>query len=125
MLVFLALIVFVCLLVYFSFQKRFKFWNERGFVSAPTDFPFGSLKGVGTKFPSFKRFDELYKTCKGKAEVLGVYIFLSPTLLVLDLELLKNIFIRDFASFQDRGFYFNKEDDPLSANLVNSFLFCY
>jgi hypothetical protein len=122
---FLVLTIFTSLLAYLLLQKRFKFWDERGFVSAATsaaDFPFGNMKGVGTKMPSFKRFDELYNSFKGKAQVLGMYMFVSPTLMILDLELLKNVFIRDFASFHDRGFYSNKKDDPMSANLVNNFL---
>lgn len=118
MLVVLALLVLVCVLVFLWIQNKFNFWNDRGFVSPPTVFPFGNLKGVGTKMPSFAKFEELYCDYKGKAKVVGIYLFLTPTLMILDLELLKNVFIRDFASFHDRGFYFNKKDDPLSANLV-------
>lgn len=118
MLVLLALVIFVFSLAYFYTQKRFRFWNDHGFVSAPTNFPFGNLKGVGTKVPSCTKFDEIYQTFKGKVKAVGIYFFFSPNLMIIDLELVKNIFIRDFTSFHDRGFYYNKEDDPLSANLV-------
>lgn len=119
MLLALALIVSSVALVYWLVQKRYNFWNDRGFISAPTVFPFGNLKGIGTKVPAFEGLDSFYKTFKGKAQAVGMYFFFSPTLMVLDLELLKNIYIRDFTSFHDRGFYYNKEDDPLSANLVS------
>ena len=118
MLVFVALVFFVCASIYYLISRRYKFWSELGYEPIPTDFFFGNLKGVGSKLSSFQRFDELYKTYKGKLQAVGMYFFVSPTLMVLDLKLLKNIFIRDFASFQDRGFYYNKKDDPLSANLV-------
>lgn len=123
MLVFLALVIFVCGSIYYLVQRRYKFWSELGYEQIPTDFIFGNLKGVGSKLASFQRFDELYKTYKGKMEAVGMFFFVSPTLIILDLELLKNVFIRDFASFQDRGFYYNKKDDPLSANLVKLSLF--
>lgn len=127
MLVVVALIFFWCLWIYSLAQKRYKFWDKRGFISAPTSFPFGNLKGFGTKFPSCEGLDNYYKSFKGKAKVLGLYFFFSPTLMVIDIELIKNVFIRDFTSFHDRGFYYNKEDDPMSANLVKrlSDLFCF
>lgn len=119
MLVVLALVVVAFVLIYKLVQNRYNFWAERGFISTPVSFPFGSLKGFGTKFPTFEGLDGYYKTFKGKTQALGLYFFFSPSLLILDIELLKNIYIRDFTSFHDRGFYYNKEDDPLSANLVS------
>lgn len=118
MFVIVALIFFTLVLIYSWTQKRYQFWVQRGFISAPTSFPFGSLKGFGTKIPTCEGLDSYYKNFKGKAKALGLYFFVSPTLMIMDIELLKNVFIRDFTSFHDRGFYYNKEDDPLSANLV-------
>lgn len=56
-----------------------------------------------------------YRKYKSKAPVVGLYFFFQPMLLLLDPELFKNILVRDFASFHDRGFYYNKEDEPTSA----------
>lgn len=117
-----ALIVFTASLIYLLAQKRYKFWNDRGFISAPTVFPYGNIKGFGTKVPVCEGLDKIYKAFKGKAEAVGIFFFISPSLMILDLELLKNIYIRDFASFHDRGFYYNKKDDPLSANMVRKLL---
>lgn len=108
------LIAFVGFCVWWV-QKRFKFWEERGFPSLPCTFPFGNLKGVGTEITAFELNDKIYKKFKGKAVAAGMYFFMKPSILPLDLELLKNIFIRDFSTFHDRGFYYNKEDDPTSA----------
>lgn len=104
---------------YFWVQAKFKFWQKRGFPETAISFPFGSLKGVGTEIPSFIGVDGYYKDFKDKSKVVGLYFFLSPVLLAIDIDLLKNIFVRDFSSFHDRGVYHNKKDDPLSANLVS------
>ena len=96
-------------------KRRFNFWKERGFFSPPSHFPFGSLKGVGTEFTSAEAMNSIYKEFKGKTPVVGIYFFLQPSVLVIDPELFKNILVRDFTSFHDRGFYTNKEDDPTSA----------
>lgn len=118
MFVIVALIFFTFVLIYAWTYNRYKFWIQRGFISVPTSFPFGNLKGMGTKIPTCEGLDSFYKAYKGKAKALGIYFFVSPTLMIMDIELLKNVFIRDFTSFHDRGFYYNKEDDPMSANLV-------
>lgn len=117
-LIFIA--VAVLTLIYFWVQKRYRYWSDKGFLQVPSEFPFGALKGVGTKVASCIAFDGYYKSFKGRAQAVGVYFFFSPVVMITDIELLKNIFIRDFASFHDRGLYYNKEDDPLSANLVRS-----
>lgn len=102
-------------LIYLWVKRRYSFWSSRGYLEPPTIFPFGSLKGVATKWTSSEGMDIIYKQYKGKAPVVGIYFFLQPTLLVLDPELFKSILVRDFSSFHDRGFYYNKEDDPTSA----------
>lgn len=111
----LYLVLAIVALAYFWVKKRYNFWSKRGFVSPPTIFPFGSLKDVATKVTSFETMNKIYKQYKGKAPAVGIFFFLSPTLLPINPDLFKNILVRDFSSFHDRGFYYNKEDDPTSA----------
>ncbi|XP_037028307.1 probable cytochrome P450 6a13 [Bradysia coprophila] len=112
-------VIGVFLLAYYWVKRRYNFWNNRGFVSPKASFPFGSLGGVGSTITSAEAFDNYYKTYKGKAAAVGVYFFLKPTILPIDPELCKSIFVRDFSSFHERGFYYNAKDDPLSANLLS------
>lgn len=44
---------------------------------------------------------------------------LSPTLIWIDLELVRNVLAKDFQHFVDRGIHFNKKTDPLSGHLFN------
>lgn len=116
--VLLVLLVGVILALYLWSKKNYNYWIDRGFLSAHSVFPFGSMKGVATKLQFAERFEELYKEHKGEAKGVGVFQFLSPAFMVTDLETTKNILVRDFSSFHDRGFYYNKEDDPTSANIL-------
>ena len=102
-------------LAYLWVQKRYRYWVERGFMSPKNDFPYGSFKGVGQTKAWFEAIDDVYKMFKGKAAAVGFFAFVDPNLLTIDPEVFKNIFVRDFSSFHDRGFYHNKEDDPISA----------
>lgn len=89
-------------------KKKFSFWTKRGFLQANPSFPLGTLSGVGTKISNAEKLDIYYREFKGKSPVVGIYNFLSPVILVLDPECLKNILVRDFQSFHDRGLYYNK-----------------
>ena len=115
---FVYLLIAALVSAYFWVQKQFSFWDKRGFLTIKPSFPFGNFSGVGYNTTLAEKFDEIYKEFKGKAPICGYYTFLSPTLMPLDPELAKNILIRDFNSFHDRGFYYNRKDDPLSANML-------
>lgn len=104
--------------VYLYLKKYYRFWSDRGFASAPSSFPFGSLKGVGTKFHKSVGLDIIYKKYKGKVPVVGIFSLFKPAVLLLDPELYKCILVKDFATFQDRGFYYDKQSDPLTAKQV-------
>lgn len=111
---FLYLLVAALCYAFFWVKKRFSYWSDRGFASPKPSFPFGSMKGVGTKVNLAIAMDKIYKRYKGNS-VVGIFSFLSPQIMPLHPELIKDILVRDFSSFHDRGFYYNKEDDPLSA----------
>lgn len=118
MFIFVYLIAAILALAYWWVKKRYNFWNERGFESTATSFPFGSLKGVATQRTLHETIEIIYNDFKGKTPIVGIYSFMSPTVVPIDPEIIKDILVREFSSFHDRGFYYNKKDDPLSAKLV-------
>lgn len=48
----------------------------------------------------------------------GLYFFTRPIGLLIDLDLIKSVLVKDFQTFNDRNFYYNDKDDPLSGHLV-------
>lgn len=51
---------------------------------------------------------------------VGHYQFLKPDIIIRDVELLKNITIKDFENFLDHRAFINEEMDPLfGANLFS------
>lgn len=117
-LVFLASI----LLVWYAFSRRkysFDYWHKRNIPCLEPTIPYGNLKGVGEKFHVAYVLQNIYNTFKGSgAKYCGAYFYSRPIAIILDLDLAKDILVKDFNMFMDRGLYYNKRDDPLSANLA-------
>jgi cytochrome P450 family 6 len=63
-------------------------------------------------------FQKIYKITK-KEKFCGVYFSYRPALVFNDLELIKDILIKDFTSFHDRGVYVNEKYDILSVQLFS------
>lgn len=73
--------------------------------------------GLGSSIHHSKLLQNIYNKLKGKSKFAGIYVFTTPVVLAVDLDFIKSIQIKDFRHFQDRGFYYNERDDPLSAHL--------
>lgn len=105
------------LFIYLYFEKSFSYWRNKQVLFYPPSFPFGNLKDVGKTVHITERLNEIYKKFQGKDKFCGFYLTTSPRILAIDLDFIKNILIKDFDYFHNRGIYFNEKSDPLSANL--------
>lgn len=115
----LLLSLIILTLAYIFAKKKFNYWKDRGVSFVPPSFPFGNLGGVGSTTTLGERIREHYVALKGKGVIGGLFFYVTPIALVTDLDLLRNIFVKDFQYFQSRGVYCNEERDPISAHLFN------
>lgn len=113
----LSLIAVAIGLVYFWIRKIFSFFKDNGFEYVKPQFPFGNLKGVGKDFHVAELMQKHYMQFKGKVPAFGLYFFTNPVIVLTDIELIKNVLVRDFDNFHNRGIYYNTKDDPLSGHL--------
>lgn len=111
----IALVLGALTLAYFWIQRRFSFFALNGIPHDKPSFPLGNMRGGVHPVEIFKGF---YDKFRGKAPAFGVYMFINPVFIVADLDLARDVFIRDFEVFHNRGAYFNKKVDPLSAHLL-------
>lgn len=102
---------------YYFIKKRYSYWRDRGVPYVEPTFPFGNLKDVGKRWHSCEVFKNFYDEHKHRGPFVGIYFFLSPVVLLTDLDLIKNVMGKDFSVFHERHFYHNEKDDPLSAHL--------
>lgn len=116
MLLYLAILALS--LAVFWIRKRYSYWSDRGVKYIKPMFPFGNIQGIGRKEQLALAFQRLYLQLKGSGPFGGVYFFVNPVAMALDLEFVKNVLVKDFQYFHDRSIYYNEKDDPLSAHLV-------
>jgi cytochrome P450 len=105
--------IFIALYLYFT--RNFKFWHKLGIPYVkPTPFV-GNLKECAFQKANFgKHLQHIYEETSDKPYV-GIFAFDKPILLIRDLELVKNILVKDFQYFIDRVVSFDEKLDPLSS----------
>ena len=107
--------------LYLFLKKKFSYFEEKGIPHIkPSSWFLGNLTGVGKTIHFVEFIKQVYEESKKKGDVIGgFYSMFTPTLIVNDLELIKQITIKDFNNFQDRGVYVNEEDEPLTGHLFS------
>lgn len=115
-----VVILFVSFLtiIYAYFKYAYGYWKSRGVPHDEPKFPFGNFKGFGKTCHQSEFIKSIYDRHKSSgSKFCGIYIFAKVGVILMDLDLIKTVLVKDFANFNERGLYYNEEDDPLSAHL--------
>lgn len=115
----LILLTTLTLLAYYFVRIKYSYWVDRNVPNIEPSFPFGNIKDMGRKTHVSQLIQTFYNELKGKGPFAGIFFFFSPVVVALDMEFIKNVLIKDFSYFHDRGLYYNEVDDPLSAHLLS------
>uniref|UniRef100_A0A182THA1 Cytochrome P450 n=1 Tax=Anopheles melas TaxID=34690 RepID=A0A182THA1_9DIPT len=115
----LTAFIFVVSIVYLFVRSKHNFWKDQGVPYAPKPHLFyGHVKGQSRTRHGADINQELYRYFKQRdIPYGGISLFIMPSLIVVDPELVKTILVKDFNVFHDRGVYSNPRDDPFTGNL--------
>jgi cytochrome P450 family 6 len=109
--------VCVLALLYEYFKLSFTYWKKRNVPYVAPTFPYGNIADALFLKKSFGRvYEELYKKLDGE-KYGGVYAFTKPVFIFRDPDIVKNILVKDFTSFHDRGLFNDEDIDPLIGHL--------
>ena len=109
--------VSLLLYIYWSIKKAHKFFENRNIPYIKPNFVFGNMMdAILLRKPLAQVYLDLYKDLAPHA-FGGVFTMKKPSILIRDPDLLKNVLIKDFAFFTDRGMNTVREVDPLSHSL--------
>lgn len=88
------------------FKYSYGHWKSKGIPHEEPSIPYGNAKGLGKTVHLSHFTKKLYDKYKPTgAKMCGFYMFDSPVAMILDLDLVKKILVKDFANFNDRGSY--------------------
>ncbi|XP_026727646.1 cytochrome P450 6B1-like [Trichoplusia ni] len=94
------------------------YWRSRGVFSPPAWPVVGHILSVVMfKEQGGMCFKRIYDTYKDE-RYLGTHQFYQRTLVVRDPELIRRVCVNDFQHFTDRGFFFNKDVDPMAGSVL-------
>lgn len=100
-------------------RRTYSYWAQRG---VPYDKPvwfYGNLHSVGKTTTALEPFRRFYEKYKGQAPFGGFYFAVRGAAVLLDLDVVKLVMVKEFNNFANRGNYYNELDDPISAHLFN------
>ncbi|EGI69511.1 PREDICTED: cytochrome P450 9e2-like [Acromyrmex echinatior] len=110
-------ILIVLVILYFFLTKNYKYWQKRGIPC-----PNGVLPGVGhfweiaiQKITISELCCRIYNTYRDRS-MIGIYNFMTPTLVVREPELVKTVLQTSFTNFHENGLKLDPKLDPLLAN---------
>lgn len=96
-------VVALLLVFYYYSVSAFGFWRSRGVPGPKPTFFFGNTtEHMLARIPMAQYQKKLYEDYKNEPMV-GLYIWRSPVLFLKDPELIKDVMIKDFPIFSDRG----------------------
>ncbi|PNF26763.1 hypothetical protein B7P43_G18296, partial [Cryptotermes secundus] len=112
-----ALVACLIAALYVYFKMSISYWKERNAPFINPTFPFGNIRDLMLlSKPIGHSFAEIYRKLDGE-KYGGFYTFAKPGFIFRDPEIIKSVLVKDFSSFQDRGFFIDEEFEPLLGNL--------
>ncbi|XP_049938537.1 probable cytochrome P450 6a20 [Schistocerca serialis cubense] len=110
-----ALVVLAAWLLWKYLSWNHNYWERLGVPCVEPSVPFGNFKDLFLgKTSSTESFLEIYRKMDG-VPFCGVYRFREAALLVRDAELVRQMLVRDFPSFQDNNIFVDEKLDPAFA----------
>ncbi|CAH2073768.1 unnamed protein product, partial [Iphiclides podalirius] len=114
------LLLLVALTIFHYVSKGRKYWLHRKVPYREPCPIFGNFGATLTMRRSYTNMLQYFYDTFRDGKYVGIFQARRPTLLVIDLDIIKNIFIKDFACFSDRiSVSTDTQREPLLRNLAN------
>ncbi|XP_023176908.2 cytochrome P450 6a2-like [Drosophila hydei] len=120
MLLLIYLLIAISALVAYFLHYNMNYWKSRGIPQDPPHPFYGNMVGFRKNRVLHEIIEEYYiKFRKTGHPFVGFNFLQRRSAFIMDIKLAKNILIKDFTNFADRGQFHNERDDPLTGHLFN------
>ncbi|KAK1122065.1 hypothetical protein K0M31_009908 [Melipona bicolor] len=107
------------LALYYYFMSVFSFWERLEVPGLKPAFFIKNIFNIYTmRLPVSLYLQNFYEKYKNE-RMFGFYLGRSAILILKDPELIKDVLVKDFSIFADRGFIVHERTEPLSLHLLN------
>lgn len=106
-------------LLFWFIKWKFTYWQRNEIPFLPPKFPLGFIAIPRSKQQFSLRLASVYEKYRNQGPFVGLYFFIKPVILLTDVNMIRNVLIKDFSMFASRGVFVNEKADPLSAHLFN------
>lgn len=112
---------FIITFMYIYLKYKFSYWSRRGVAFLTPTIPFGNIIDVILMRKSASEMIQVIHMNLKQAgnKFGGLYVFIIPNFLAIDLDLIKLITTSEFESFPDRDSFIFEEVDPLTVHLFS------
>lgn len=93
---FLWLFFVFLLLCLYLVNRHFNYWTIRGVITVPLKSLLGHLEVVHFTSHVSLQVQELYNAFKGKGVIGGFFNCMRPNVILVDLDLIRDVLVRDF-----------------------------
>ncbi|OXU29726.1 hypothetical protein TSAR_016158, partial [Trichomalopsis sarcophagae] len=115
----LTALALLFLAIYYYFTSTYDFWSSRHVEHPKPELFFGNFKKIMLGKSSLGDYlYEQYQYYKNEP-MFGLYARRTPVLVVNDPEYIKDVLIKDFSSFSDRGMTIHEKVEPLNQHLFS------
>lgn len=117
----LILFVVAVTSLFIYLQYAFSYWRRRGVPHLTTyRIPFGHITDLTDFRQLISVLQPSYNHFRGPnaPPFIGIYMFRRPVVVLMQPEFIKQVLIKDFDIFNERGLYTNPRGDPLTAHLL-------
>ncbi|XP_077266102.1 cytochrome P450 6k1-like isoform X1 [Temnothorax americanus] len=112
----LIIIALSALYIYYKFVI-FNFWRRRNVFYIEPVVPTGNITNFITGKQQIGVFLQNSYMKYKEHRAIGMYAFFKPYLMIADPDLIREVLIKNFSSFHDRGINFNPKLNPLFENV--------
>ncbi|XP_066994046.2 probable cytochrome P450 6a14 [Anabrus simplex] len=106
-------------LIYWYLTSTFNYWKIKGVPYLKPKLVIGNLEDqILVRLSAGEMNQKFYRHFEGH-RFGGIFSFRKPVLILRDPELIKQVLVKSFGSFHDRGLPYDEKVSPLSQHLVN------